>query len=333
MVTFPWKRRARPAPGPPRKVDIGDQRRGFFGQHRSGWYYALEFLERLHAPGATYLDSFIERTFCWHPAGPRANLRPWVGFIHVPPRVPEWFQSEQSNDFIFQTELWQRSLPFCRGLFTLSRAHRLHLERKLALPVNDLFLPTAEPELAWSWERFAANPDPKVIQVGWWLRKLHTIFMLPSRSYRKVFLRVTHTDLDGLLRRERAVLAGQGGFTDAMYETVQQVRYVPNRDYDRLLAENVVIMQLYDSSANNTVVECIVRGTPLLINRLEAVVEYLGDGYPLYFASLEEAAAKLEDRDLLLAAHRYLQELPIRRRLSGEHFLERLVESPIYQGL
>jgi len=333
-MRFPWSRTAFAKGGDlPRKIDLGDQRQGFYGQHRSGWYYVLEFLSRLHAAGGVRLDSFIERTFCWHPEGPRANLRPWIGFIHVPPRVPEWFQSEQSNDFILQTDLWKRSLPFCRGLFTLSRYHRLELEKRLSLPIDDLFLPTAEPELKWSWERFAANRDKKVVQVGWWLRKLHAIFMLPCRSYKKIFLRVTHTDLDGLMRRERRLLLGGGEFSDAMYDTVEQVRYVPHEAYDRLLSENVVILDLYDSSANNTVVACIVRSTPLLINRLEAVVEYLGEGYPLYFGSLEEAAAKLENQELLLAAHRYLEALPLRRHLSGEDFLQRFVNSRIYQSL
>jgi hypothetical protein len=318
---------------PPRKIDLGDQRQGFYGQHRSGWYYVLEFLSRLQSRDGIWLDSFIERTFCWHPGGPRANLRPWIGFIHIPPRVPEWFQGEQANDFIFQTDLWKQSLPFCRGLFTLSKYHRIDLEKKLDIPVNDLLFPTEEPDLKWSWERFAANRDKKVVQVGWWLRKLHTIFMLRCRSYRKMFLRVTHTDLDGLLRRERLLLLEQGKFADAMYDTVEQIPYIPHAAYDRLLAENIIILDLYDSSANNTVVECIVRRTPLLINRLEAVVEYLGEGYPLYFSSLEEAADKLETPDLLIAASEYLEKLPIRRQLQGESFLQRFVDSPIYRGL
>jgi hypothetical protein len=330
---FGWRMPFRQRTSLPQKIDLGDQRRGFYGQHRSGWPYALKFLSRLQTADGIWLDSFIERTFCWHPDGPRANLRPWIGFIHIPPNVPEWFQSEQSNDYIFQTDLWRQSLPFCRGLFTLSKYHRQNLEKKLDVPINDLLFPTAEPDLIWNWERFAANREKKVVQVGWWLRKLHTIFMLPSRSYKKIFLRITHTDLDSLLRRERSILAQQGKFKDDMYGTVEQVRYIPHSAYDRLLAENIVIMDLYDSSANNTIVECIVRATPLLINRLESVVEYLGEEYPLYFGSLEEAAAKMENPELLFAAHQYLLALPIRRHLSGEYFLQSFVDSQIYRSL
>lgn len=333
-MKFPWSRTAFPDSGKlPRKIDLGDQQQGFYGQHRSGWNYALQFLSWLQAANGIWLDSFIERTFCWHPRGPRANLRPWIGFIHIPPHVPEWFQSEQSNDFIFQTDLWKQSLPFCRGLFTLSKYHRLNLEKKLDVPIANLLFPTEEPKLKWSWERFTANREKKVVQVGWWLRKLHTIFMLPTRSYKKIFLRITHTDLDSLLRMERCILIGQGKFADKMYDTVEQVLYIPHQAYDELLAENIVIMDLYDSSANNTIVECIVRCTPILINRLESVIEYLGEEYPLYFSSLEEAAAKMENHELLLAAHQYLEALPIRQQLGGECFLQSFANSKIYQSI
>jgi hypothetical protein len=317
----------------PKKIDLGDQLQGFYGQHRSGWPYVLQLLSRLQTANGIWLDSFIERTFCWHPDGPRANLRPWIGFIHVPPQVPEWFQSEQSNSVIFQTDLWQRSLPFCRGLYTLSRYHRRHLESRLHLPINDLLFPTEEPELKWSWAQFDANRNKKIVQVGWWLRRLHTIFMLPTRSYKKIFLRITHADIDGLLKKEREQLLRAGVFHDGMYDTAQEVSSLPDRDYDRLLAENIAIVDLYDSSANNTIIECIVRNTPILVNPIEPVREYLGDDYPLYFSSLAEAAEKAENMDAVHEAHCFLRDHPLKKKLTGEHFLRSLVDSPIYRGL
>ena len=317
----------------PRKIDLGDQRKGFFGQHRSGWPYALRLLSRLHTPRGIMLDSFIERTFCWQPGGPTANLKPWIGVIHIPPKVPVWFQSEQSNDFIFESQEWKKSLPYCRGLFTLSEYHRKHLQQRLPVPLASLTHPTETPKLKWSWERFRANPEKKIVQVGWWLRKLHTIFMLPTQSYKKIFLRITHADLNILLKKEREILIREGTFHDRMYETAQSVTFMPNADYDRLLAENIVIVNLYDSSANNTVIECIVRNTPILVNPIEPIVEYLGPDYPLYFSSLEEAAAKAENPDLLYHTHCFLENHPVKTRLTGDFFLRSFVNSQIYHDI
>ncbi|HLP48813.1 MAG TPA: hypothetical protein VK469_22930 [Candidatus Kapabacteria bacterium] len=317
----------------PQKIDLSDQLKGFYGQHRSGWPYVLNLLSRLHNPQGIKLDSFIERTFCWHPDGVKPNLKPWIGFIHIPPNVPHWFQYEQSNDSIFRTAAWQQSLPHCRGLFTLSAYHRENLARKLPVPIENLIFPTEIPDLKWSWEKFQANKDKKVVQVGWWLRKLHTIFQLPTRQYKKIFLRITHTDLNSLLQKEREILINEGQFDDSMYETAETVSFLHNDGYDQLLSENIVIVNLYDSSANNTVIECLARSTPILVNPIASVIEYLGEDYPLYFTTLPEAARKLEDPDLIYRAHRYLQNHPTRKKLAGEYFLESFVDSRIYQEL
>jgi hypothetical protein len=316
-----------------KKINLVDQLGGFYGQHRCGWYYVLGKLNQLHNPAGVLLDSFIERTFCWHPQGKKPILEPWIGFIHVPPGVPRWFHYEQSNDFIFGSDAWKKSLPYCRGLFTLSNYLRKSLESKLNLPLNNVMFPTETPALKWTWESFTANKEKKIVQVGWWLRKLHTIFQLPTQKYKKIFLRITHTDLDSLLRKERLMLIKKGQFNDGMYETGKPVLYIPNSQYDKLLAENLVILNLYDASANNTVVECMVRNTPILVNPLEPVIEYLGEDYPLYFSSLEEAAGKAEDVDLVYEAHRYLLNHPVKKKLTGEYFLESFINSEIYKNL
>jgi hypothetical protein len=117
------------------------------------------------------------------------------------------------------------------------------------------------------------------------------------------------------------------------HQNVLHLPFLDNIEYDRLLAENIVFLDLYDSSANNALVECIVRGTPVVVNRLPAVMEYLGPDYPLYFDDLDEAGAKAEDDRLVLAAHRYLMAHSVRARLSGRHFLKSIAESRIYRAL
>lgn len=315
------------------KINMADQLSGFYGQHRSGWLYALKNLESLHNPDGIRLDSFIEQTFCWCPVGSKAHLEPWIGFVHIPPGVPRWFHYEQSLDFIFNSDAWKRSLPHCRGLFTLSFYLKKYLESRLDIPIGNVFFPTETPDLKWSWDSFLANRKKKIVQVGWWLRKLHTIFQLPGGKYRKIFLRINRFDLNRLIRRERLLLMKEGLFNNRMYETAETVIYIPDLEYDKLLSENIVILNLYDSSANNTIIECIVRNTPLLVNPLEPVIEYLGRDYPFYFSSLEEAARKAADFDLVYKTHRFLTDHPVKEKLAGEYFLRSFSNSEIYKSL
>ena len=317
------------------KINLDGQSLFFYGQHRSGWKYAVGYLQELHNPEGVLLDAFIERTFAWRAGETTPRREPWVGFIHVPPHIPEWFQGQQSNRSIFKSSAWQESFQYCKGLYTLSRYHRDFLENTLDIPVNHLLFPTETPGKKWSWENFAANKDKKIIQIGWWLRKIHSIFQLPlpPGKYKKVFLKVSYFDWEDLIKKEREILVKQGTFRDEMYDTAETAGYLPNDVYDRMLTENIVFLNLYDSSANNTIIECIARNTPILVNPLAAVKEYLGESYPFYFDSLEEAVEKVQDDDLVYKTHRYLANHPITEKLTGEYFLKSFEESEIYKNL
>ncbi|MCF8055235.1 MAG: hypothetical protein K9K37_01175 [Desulfocapsa sp.] len=321
-------------PYTPGLINLGGQLAAFYGKHRSGWGYAVMHLAPLTHYNGIYLDTFIERTFVWQPEKIEPTLKPWIGFIHIPPNMPEWFHSVQTNDAIFASDVWQKSYPFCKGLFTLSAYHKKNLETKLDIPINSLLHPTALPPVTWQWELFEKNPERKIVQVGWWLRKLHAIFELPESEYKKIFLNVgSDPYFNKIFAKERSMRKEQGLFTDSMYETAEKVNYLPDELYDQLLSENIMFADLYDSSANNLVIECIVRGTPLLINPIEPIIEYLGKDYPFYFTSYEEAVHKANDLDLVRRTHEYLKNLPIKERLTGEYFLESFKNSEIFKSL
>ena len=73
-----------------------------------------------------------------------------------------------------------------------------------------------------------------------------------------------------------------------------------NDDYDQLLTENIVFINLVDASAVNTIIECKVRNTPIIVNKHPAVVELLGPNYPLYFTSNNYFEMNKEIYELLL---------------------------------
>lgn len=316
-----------------RKISVIEQLGQDFGRHRSGLKYGLRYLLRLHHPRGVLLDAFIEKTFSWQPQRKISYDRPWVGFIHVPPRLPEWFHPQVSNEAIFRSEPWQKSLPFCRGLFAFSRYHQRHLKDQLPVPVEVLRLTSEVPCLIWSWEAFMANPSRKIVQVGWWLRKLHAIYQMPRTPFKKVFLHVGHSSLNELMAKEKELMSREGTFHHVDLDSAEIIPFLSNDEYDRLLSRNIVFMELYDSSACNAIVECMVRHTPVLINPLEAVVEYLGEKYPFYFDSLEEAAEKAMSQDLVYQTHEYLRRLSHQQELTGEHFFKTFKESEIYRSL
>ena len=94
-------------------------------------------------------------------------------------------------------------------------------------------------------------------------------------------------------------------------------------EYDTLLSENIVFIDLFDAAANNTVLECIIRNTPIIVNKLESVVEYLGEDYPLYFKDLKDVPSLLISNNIL-KAHLYLKKLD-KSQLSIDFFTKKLM--------
>jgi len=315
------------------KINLTGQAGRMYGSHRSGWSFAVTSLLDLHNPHGILVDGFIDRTFATDAVRRKVYTEPWIGFVHVPPHVPEWLHDTQTNEAIFSTGEWKQSEPFCRGLFTLSGYHRKYLESRFSFPVENLVHPTALPDLKWSMDRFRSNKDKKIIQSGWWLRRATSIYLLDVNGYKKIILMKQDADADRHLDLEMENLQLRERIGKRELVSIQKIDYLPHRKYDHWMSENLVFLDLFDASASNAVIECIVRNTPLLINPLEPVIEYLGAGYPLYFKSLEEAARKAEDLDLVYHAHCYLADLPEKKKLTGEYFRESFKNSQIYRSL
>ena len=65
--------------------------------------------------------------------------------------------------------------------------------------------------------------------------------------------------------------------------SVELIDFIENEEYDEFLSKNVVFIKVVDCSAINTLIECVVRNTPIVVNKHPAVEEILGSKYPLYF--------------------------------------------------
>jgi hypothetical protein len=79
----------------------------------------------------------------------------------------------------------------------------------------------------------------------------------------------------------------------------------------------------------NTVLECLVRNTPLVINRHPAVEEILGKGYPGFYDGADNlvgAMALLSDIKQISRMHTYIKGLD-KRRYTLENFMTKLQDA------
>jgi hypothetical protein len=98
-------------------------------------------------------------------------------------------------------------------------------------------------------------------------------------------------------------------YLDGIQKRLEIMSTVDNTAYDELLTKNLVFLNLVDGSAVNTLIECMVRNTPVFVNRHPAAVEILGVDYPLYYDKPADVNRLLENAGCIKQAHEYLSTL------------------------
>jgi len=110
--------------------------------------------------------------------------------------------------------------------------------------------------------------------------------------------------------------------------SVKIIDFLEDKEYDQLLSKNVCFLDLIECSAANTLIECIARCNPIIVNKIPPVVEYIGEDYPLLYNNLEELET-LVTVDKIREAYNYLINSNIKNKISSEHFYNSIIKSNI----
>jgi hypothetical protein len=258
-----------------------------FKAHRSGWKHVLKGLatfERPHRRGLLF-DSCVDRTFLWGKSVlNHENIipytRPWVGVIH---HTFSEHCGPNNCSILFQTTEFVESLDYCKGLIVMSDYLAKQIRESLPplyshIPVDVVKHPT---EYVGAEKCF--NPslfDGTLTHIGDFLRNKQAFADLRVNTWKKQ--RLNNVQSDGGLS------SSQWGLECVTFNEECVIGRLDDDEYDILLTKTVVFLNLYDASACNTLIECIARKTPIIVNRHPAVVEYIGADYPGLYSSLDE---------------------------------------------
>lgn len=277
--------------------------------HRSGWKDVVTCLQQNSNNKARIKLIDLVDNYYSNLRNPLINHL-WVGFIHHVPNVPK----SESPDLeqLLNDRRFRRDLFYCRCIFTLSDYLKTYLQTRLPNikiisihhPINNIF-PLFDPD------KFINNHSKSLIFIGNQDRRYDRFYRLTT-DYQKKWLSGKP------LSKSKELLCNQlklGLFPDDII-----INQLNDDEYDLILQKNIVMVDMFNCSANNTIIECIIRTTPILLNPVGGATEYLGLDYPLYFNNLEELSCKLKDVNLLISAHYYLKSLD-KKFLTFESFI------------
>jgi len=279
--------------------------------HRSGWKFVLDSMHyRLHSDNGVkfigYLDGYFSKN-------ERVIGQEWIGVLHNPPRIPQHIHSRHNRlhsiESFVNSDDWFLNAKTCRGLIVLSRYCEEYLRSVCDAETLRLYHPTENCAVKFDHNKFELR-GKRVISIGHWLRNFQAFndFNYHNKVIVKPF-RTLSIDTD-----------------------IRIIEHLDDNAYDELLSSSIVFLNLYDSSANNVILECINRNTPILINRLPATVEYLGSEYPLFYDDLSEAELLIRSTDHVILAYEYLTRID-KSKFDIHSFINGLANSTLYEKL
>lgn len=114
-----------------------------------------------------------------------------------------------------------------------------------------------------------------------------TLYLQPTRKFDKIKLTVQR-----------------------MIQSVLTLNFHSNDEYDRLLTQNIVFIDLIDAAAVNTIIECIVRNTPIIVNKIPGTIYLLGSSYPLFYNNLDDVPSLLNESTIKISI-KYLRSIDV----------------------
>jgi hypothetical protein len=281
-------------------------------------------------------DDWIEVTFPNLAIIPLKKYKyPFLSFIHNPPCIntKDISTTIYKNKDVFCNEELMNVRSHLKILISLSEFHTAYLKElhggykhyTLYHPLQCNLLHT------FDLNEFIKSSHKFIFNIGWWLRKYDTF--LRVKNYEKIIVikSVEGPHIEKHIYNEigKTIHLDNQEFTESdmmklntEYNT-QIVHNLKNDEYDAIFKKNIVFLELYDTTANNIVLECIMHNTPLLVNNLPSTVEYLGIDYPFYFTNLLDAQTKLDSVSLIIDTHKYLKNMN-KQRFTYDYFNKQL---------
>lgn len=290
------------------------------GLHRSGWPYAFSCLTSIESDDGILFDDFVEQTFCYSDK-PQVYAEPWAGIFHHPPYPPAFSNTRESLSNLFEeNKAFIESLKNLKMAFALTEWTGNFLRKRLNCPVVVVKHPAQIPQLKWSPDSYTNNTDKQMMQIGHYLRNTKVLYQFPAipniskkkPAFNKAWIKAWDFCVENYWATTK--------FRKDLDLNIETYPFLTAYQYDYILQSNLAIMEFFDVSAANGIIDCIARNTPVFTNKHPATIEYLGEDYPLFFENPLEIPDLM---DKVYEASEYLKKMD-KSWMSGERFASQI---------
>lgn len=276
----------------------------------TGYYFDEEIYEKVASIAADENIIYAKQL------GDITNIR-WCSFYSFPLNLPYWYLKELSNKSL--NSEWINNIENCVGIFTFSESLKNDLVKKTKAAITSFIHPLPISKKEWSIDVYCQNDSKQIVQPRFEYCCLNAIFMLPQSKFKKILLATCDPiELKQELIFEQNYLGFE--FRKPLIKTANII-FDNINNIENWYDGNIFFLHIYDCSYNWFILKCIADHVPVLINRIPAMHEYLGEDYPLYYSCYAEAIEKASNTEIIASAHNYLKERCVEPFFKLEYFL------------
>lgn len=278
--------------------------------HRGGWHSLLEHLQfknYLTSDKGILFADILEQYFVWDYGKPLEE--DWIGISHMTPNTSQIHRLADVN-LLFSNQNFQNSLKYCKGLVFLSDYMKNYADKyfNYSLPTFSLKHPVAEDIQQFNLNDFKNHSSKRVILLGKQMRRISSIYLLntrfrkawmPGTSEKKFAFKIVKSEMD---------MMGLKAYKHFNPRLVEFLHYPSHHKYDEVLRTNIILLDLYDASANNSILELLQGNVPFFCRRLPSAEQYLGKDYPMFYNNLDYVHEILKKDEYILNLYRVANE-------------------------
>lgn len=240
---------------------------------------------------------------------------PWIGFVHSAVGGQPGREQKYSIDNLLTHPSFVSARDKCKALIVLTDHTRNYLRKQVNIPVLKVTHPKFYAGKMFDIDRYMSSP--KLRHSGFELRDVARFFTTYTSIPKEMYIGQQYNH--DLVKRE---LLHHGVTPNTCLVNIIY-KFLNNQQYSEQLISTIGFSCYYDCAASNAILEHIMSHSPLVVNRIPPIVEYLGEDYPMYYENISHNLDQyLLDKSFVQQTSDYLKQRSQRKEFTIDHFCE-----------
>lgn len=265
--------------------------------HYNGWSFIINQIKEdiIDTGSHVILDSFADSCF-WNKKQKASIESNWIGIVHSVAKDSEGLHNQTLFNFV-NHPWFVSNKNKCIKLITLSKYTSDILQNIVDIPVQNIYHPKTCDGILFNSTKYFEYP--MLIHAG-----LHSRNIVKFANF--------ITDIKKRLyfgKNQWSKLYVDKSLSNISH-TIEIVNdFIDNSNYINLLTSSIGFAYYSDVGASNGLLEHIMSHTPIVVNKHPAVIEYIGNDYPLFYEDIiDNADSFLLDQEYIEKCSSYLAE-------------------------